>query len=481
MTMGGKTSKKQPSAFHKLYRVGGRVWCGDTSQVRVVRSVGGNLAIQLDNAVKVCDLRIRTENGVKEEVNKRLVRDVQAEASVWLKAGVHENILQLIKLYIEEPVAYFVTELCDYSLLYVLERMPQLSEVPLARFFRGIARALAHLDDHGVIHRDVRPENVLCTGKRFTVKLSGFGSACTAPKAGVRGEAGVAGFMSPEMVSGLKYTGKTDVWSLGVMSYLLFYGDFPHKSADTSPEGIKQAIKVGMPAPTFRPWASSRKNTVLSPKADEFCQALLSRVPKQRPTAIEALQLQYLMDAESSEEPPEEDGQKQTLLPNLCGAVVNGGFGLHLADRGDTDIDFLLNFEQYKFHGSIVSWTRPRPQASLLKAALDRSTFNLTEDQEALPQTLNSMTDMQRALKKGQTVMNLGQNFQQAPDMSFAMQDLRRKDSSTHSRENYGDNSLTSFGHSSQPLESNPMSPRQITPVSPTDVYDDEDGEMEVI
>mmetsp|Transcript_54359 Transcript_54359/g.129526 ORF Transcript_54359/g.129526 Transcript_54359/m.129526 type:complete len:494 (-) Transcript_54359:199-1680(-) len=461
--MGGKTSK-QPSNFHKLYRVGGRVWCGDDFQVRIVRSVGGNLAIQLDNAVQVYDLRVRTEKGVQEAVDPQRLRDVQKEASIWLKAGVHENVLQLLKLYVEEPVAYSVTELAEYSLLYVLERMPQLNEAPLARFFRGICRALAHLHEHGVLHRDVRPENVLCAGKRFTVKLTGFGCACSATKAGVRGEAGVSGFMSPEMCSGGRCDGRTDVWSLGVIAYLLFYGDFPYKSANTSPEGVKQAIKTGEPPARFEPWAVSRKNTALSTKAESFCRELLERTPSKRRTAMKALELPYMLEADGSDDAPEVDGKRQTLLPMLCGAVVNGAFGSHLIDVPELDLDFYLNFAQFKYHGSIVPWTRPRPQASLLKAALDRSTYNLTEDQDGLPQALTSVTEMQRTLRKGQTAADLSQFHKgAAPDMSLALQEMRRHNNgaSTHAPE-------ASLTMSSSTLERG-ESPRKVDP--PDDLF----------
>merc|ERR1719428_1666918 len=80
-----------------------------------------------------------------------------------------------------------------------------------------------------MLHRDVKPDNFL-VGPGATVKLCDFGFARRFPSgpACVRGVFGTAPFMSPEMIMGLEYGAPTDVWSLGVVLYVLLCGEFPY-------------------------------------------------------------------------------------------------------------------------------------------------------------------------------------------------------------------------------------------------------------
>eukprot|EP00971_Amphidinium_carterae_P171895 3408165-Amphidinium_carterae.1 len=118
-------------------------------------------------------------------------------------------------------------------------------------------------------HCNINPDSFVCSEKPLTLKLSGFG--CLAQMRSnqnvlvqLKGEAGVPGFMSPEMLGTKHYDQKTDLWSLGVVAYVLLFGQFPYKSPDRTVKGLKEAIRHGKPDPTYEPWKQSKHNFMAS-------------------------------------------------------------------------------------------------------------------------------------------------------------------------------------------------------------------------
>jgi serine/threonine kinase 33 len=82
------------------------------------------------------------------------------------------------------------------------------------------------LHDHGIVHRDIKPENILLSSNdqndQFNIKVSDFGlatftDACTM----MENIAGTPMYMAPEIIQNLGYSGQCDIWSMGVMMYLL--------------------------------------------------------------------------------------------------------------------------------------------------------------------------------------------------------------------------------------------------------------------
>lgn len=106
---------------------------------------------------------------------------------------------------------------------------PLLSVTDALTLTRRVASALAELHRNGVVHRDVKPANMVLTMDEYEVKVTDFGVAhlMDASKTRTGTIMGSPSFMSPEHVSGRRVDGRSDLWSLGVSLYQLLTGHLP--------------------------------------------------------------------------------------------------------------------------------------------------------------------------------------------------------------------------------------------------------------
>ena len=121
-----------------------------------------------------------------------------------------------------EPLAYLVMELVDgESLAHLLRRQPRLSPELTLSILRQTAAALAAAHAAGIVHRDVKPGNVL-VAPDGTVKITDFGvawSASSVPLTGTGQVIGTAHYLSPEQAQGAKATPASDLYALGAVAY----------------------------------------------------------------------------------------------------------------------------------------------------------------------------------------------------------------------------------------------------------------------
>lgn len=89
---------------------------------------------------------------------------------------------------------------------------------------------IAYLHENGIIHRDIKPENILLEDRHdlLNLKLIDFGTAVFQERDGrVKGAIGTAYYIAPEVLSGQAYDEKCDLWSCGVIMYVLLTGHAP--------------------------------------------------------------------------------------------------------------------------------------------------------------------------------------------------------------------------------------------------------------
>jgi serine/threonine protein kinase len=159
------------------------------------------------------------------------------------------------------------------------------SELLMCRLLRDLAAALVHCHSLGFMHRDIKPENVIMTSlapwPHSIVKLADFGLAkrITPEAPEVRQYCGTPEFIAPEVVGHDWYTYPADVWSFGVMSYLLLCGEVPFTMVDDA-TGVR-ITTVGEYLPVLRRglvpshFAPGRWNPQLHPDAMDFVRCLL--------------------------------------------------------------------------------------------------------------------------------------------------------------------------------------------------------------
>jgi tRNA A-37 threonylcarbamoyl transferase component Bud32 len=176
------------------------------------------------------------------ESRARLEREAQAVAKLR-----HDNILEIFDYSgLDSHTAYIVTEFIDGQTLkqFLNTRTPGFPEVA-ALITSEICRALGHAHAAGVIHRDVKPENVMIR-KDGLIKLMDFGIAqiLDFQRMTVTGQLlGSPAYMAPEIIEGKPLDFRTDVFSVGILLYLLATGTLPF--AGKNPHEVLRRISEG--------------------------------------------------------------------------------------------------------------------------------------------------------------------------------------------------------------------------------------------
>jgi hypothetical protein len=160
---------------------------------------------------------------IDEEGAPRVMREAQAVARLG-----HRNIATLYELASENGRAYLVSELIEGDTLRALGRAGELSDRLVAEVGADAAAALAHAHRHGVVHRDVKPENILVPAGE--AKLVDFGIARIAGGETLTRTGAVIGtlaYMAPEQADGLRPGPAADVYSLALTLYECLCGEHP--------------------------------------------------------------------------------------------------------------------------------------------------------------------------------------------------------------------------------------------------------------
>lgn len=360
------------SSFHQEYILAQKLGWGAFATVYAAqraRAVGDDDG---QVAVKVLDLRPRATNGVRSNAaGASELRTVKKE--ILILQGMHNNsnIISILDAFIEGNLAYIVMEKCDRTMLQVLDRLPDISELTLMPLFRQMFKGLEAIHKVDVAHRDIKPDNLLCIGDRpesIVVKLCDFGLACKLGRSGLTGIYGTPPFMAPEMLDAKGYGLQVDVWSLGVIMYTLMFGRFPYTGVQSTSASMKAAILAGKPAPSFsHPTARAgspasqadahRPNDTISGAAPgealgpALVRELLNREVSKRPTAKEALCCRFFLPQALPEL------SRACLRSCLNGAKCCGAFDTRPAKAFAvlTDADLQISALQEKHHGCPAS------------------------------------------------------------------------------------------------------------------------------
>ncbi len=174
------------------------------------------------------------------EAGRRVLREAQAAARL-----NHPGIVTLYELGEEDGNALLVTELVEGSTLSRLSHEDELSDREIGEIGADLCEALDHAHSRGVVHRDVKPQNVQVTehdGEPHA-KLMDFGIAQLADGASLTAAGDVVGtlaYMSPEQAEGRPAGPEADVYSLALTLYECWSGENPHRRA--SPAATARAI-----------------------------------------------------------------------------------------------------------------------------------------------------------------------------------------------------------------------------------------------
>ncbi len=193
----------------------------------------------------------------------------------------HPNVVGYVAHGVSEAIHYLVQEWVDGITLSTQLATIGTNTVEAVRLGIGIADALGAAHDHGIIHRDVKPANVILDGGEVErIKLVDFGIARLASDAGVLTRTGVLigtpSYMAPEQARGsVVITPAADVWSLGCVMYEALTGR--KAFAGRTPEAVRAKVLLAPPE------SISTNCPEASPELVELVHAMLAKNPVDRP------------------------------------------------------------------------------------------------------------------------------------------------------------------------------------------------------
>ena len=156
----------------------------------------------------------------------------------------HPNVLKLYDHYLEGDKVYMVTEYCAGGELYLRIKDKEYYPEPDAqKVLKDIAKALQYCHEKKIVHRDLKPENILFLSKEedSPLKLADFGFAKEISDAQLQTALGTVSYIAPEILNRQPYGTSVDLWSFGVIAYILLAGYPPFYS--DSPTDLFQKIK----------------------------------------------------------------------------------------------------------------------------------------------------------------------------------------------------------------------------------------------
>ncbi|KAI1097650.1 Pkinase-domain-containing protein [Jackrogersella minutella] len=229
------------SVFLQQYTLLDRLGKGHFAEVYlcVEKSTGQRYAVKIFTTHPGLDEKSKTD-GLQQEI-------------AVLMGVSHPNVLCLKDTFNEKNAVYLVLELAPEGELFNFIVMKQkLTEAETRKLFIQLFQGIKYLHDRNIVHRDVKPENILLVDKDLHVKLADFGLAkIIGEESFTTTLCGTPSYVAPEIlaeVKNRKYTKAVDIWSLGVVLYICLCG-FPPFSDELHsrdfPYTLSQQIKSG--------------------------------------------------------------------------------------------------------------------------------------------------------------------------------------------------------------------------------------------
>ncbi|XP_074576596.1 LOW QUALITY PROTEIN: serine/threonine-protein kinase ATG1c-like [Curcuma longa] len=239
--------------------------------------------------------RVRgTEVAVKEiamdRLSKKLQENLLSEVFI-LRRINHPNIIALYDFIQTSGRIYLVLEYCkDGDLSVYIQKHGRVPETIAKHFMKQLASGLQVLRDNNVIHRDLKPQNLLLSTHEgnYVLKIADFGFARSlAPRGLAETLCGSPLYMAPEVMQFQKYDAKADLWSVGIILYQLVTGKTPF-TGNSQIQLLQNVLRTNELHFPF--------DCNLGSECVDLCQKLLRRNAVERLTFEEFFNHQFLLD-----------------------------------------------------------------------------------------------------------------------------------------------------------------------------------------
>jgi hypothetical protein len=232
------------------------------------------------------------ERASDPDLRQRFLREARLAAKL-----SHPNIIPIHSVAESGEFVYYIMAFVDGETLAdrVRTRGP-LTGTEGARVLREVAWALSHAHSQGLVHRDVKPDNILLEAGSGRALVADFGIAAVTAEPGVPGVAGTPEFMSPEQAAGAPVDLRTDIYSLGATAYFAFSGRLPFEG-QTATEILAKHVTETAPALASSGISVPRRIAALVDRC-------LAKDPNNRPANADAVAEQFGLALEQRRELP---------------------------------------------------------------------------------------------------------------------------------------------------------------------------------
>uniref|UniRef100_A0A7N6FKH6 non-specific serine/threonine protein kinase n=1 Tax=Anabas testudineus TaxID=64144 RepID=A0A7N6FKH6_ANATE len=244
------------------------------------------------SVIKRCDQRGSKRTLAAKHVNKKLLRREQVLQEIRLLQTLdHPNLVKLLDTYETANSYVLVLEMADQGrFLDYIVSWGNLTEEKVALYLRDILEALRFLHSWRIAHLDVKPENIVVehASSQPVIKLTDFGDAVqlSPPCSYIHPLLGSPEFSAPELVLGQPVSLMSDLWSLGVVTYVVLSGASPFLDESLEETCLNICrLDFSFPEDYFQG---------VSPAARDFVCLLLQGEPERRPSAASCLQEPWL-------------------------------------------------------------------------------------------------------------------------------------------------------------------------------------------
>jgi len=252
----------------------------------------------------------------KKNMDKSDMELAKVEIDI-LKIAQHPNIIKLYDVFENENYIYIIMEYCSGGdlLSYFEYHEYELPEAKVCEIVHKLSMAVYYLHSYGIVHRDLKPENILMTDLSSSAdmrlldfglsKIVGNDEKCTEPY-------GTLSFVAPEVLQGKPYDKSVDLWSIGIITFLLLCGYLPFDDKHSEREIARQTIQDPVPYEN-KIWSK------LSPEAKTFVDGLLQKKPEKRYTIKEVLEHPWI---KKMDKVPEKRSDTQNANKSEFGAYA---------------------------------------------------------------------------------------------------------------------------------------------------------------
>ena len=274
-TIVGKTEGK----IRDHYRIGKMLGQGAFGEVRLCL----HKASQQQRAVKV--LR-------KNLLDPKEMEMLKNEIAI-LKDMDHPNIVNMYEYLEDEKRFYIVTEICKGGELFdeIINRA-KFDEHDAAVVMKQLLSSVNYCHSNNIVHRDLKPENILLEQDRDLekIKIVDFGTSLMFdPERNMDEKLGTAYYIAPEVIK-KNYNEKCDVWSAGVILYILLSGEPPFNDPKADNDAIMKKVEIGTYDIDNGVWRS------ISDEAKDLVRKMLTYDPAERISAEAALAHPWIAD-----------------------------------------------------------------------------------------------------------------------------------------------------------------------------------------